>query len=100
MAKIKKVLGAIQSRHMLNSSKRIFGFNLGGFVITLNTQNDYNELIDLLSGLQKKAGIKYEIKESYLDNKGIERHHTLYESYGCAIEIIDEKRFMKCDKNS
>ena len=36
-----------------------FDFELGGFGIEIKNENDYLELVDILEGLQKRAGIKY-----------------------------------------
>lgn len=91
--KIEQILDAIRRRRSLDESKRSFEFELGGFKIKLNNKNDYLELIDILEGLQEKAGMEYKISRYYFDSRGQRQAFTLYSSILCGIIIKDIRRF-------
>ncbi len=99
LLKIKQILDAIQKRHFLNSSRQIFDFELGSFGRELKNENDYLELVDIFEGLQKKAGLKYEIIKFYIDARGRRQNFTLYNSFKCKITITGRKKFENyCNK--
>jgi len=70
-----------------------FDFELGGFGIEIKNENDYLELVDILEGLQKRAGIKYTIEDFYEDYRGRRHPFTIYDSFKCKIIISDPKKF-------
>lgn len=83
MDTVKIILHAIGQRHDLNPAADTFEFELGGLGVPLNNENDYRVVIDALTGLQDKAGIKHEIEQT----------GTLYESFRCKITIADKEKF-------
>jgi len=87
---IKKILEAIQQRRDLNPKAETFDFELGGFGVKLDNENDYFTLIEAFKGLKLEAGIAYEIIDT----------STLYESHKCKIAITDKKKFEKFYKQT
>ena len=77
------ILEAIGQRHELNPAADSFEFELGGFGVLVNNENDYQLVTTALDGLQAKGIIKHEISRS----------GTLYESFKCKITIADKDKF-------
>jgi len=93
LLKIKQILDAILQRLSLNPESQTFEFELGGFHLNIKNENNYLELLDILKGLKIKAGIEYEINDSYTDHRGRKQSITLYDSYKCKVKIVDPDKF-------
>lgn len=88
-----QILDAIKKRLSVNPDERTLEFELGGFGIELNNENDYLDMVNTLNGLKNKAGIEYEIGKFVTDRLDRKQPVTLYDSYGCKIVIKDKKKF-------
>lgn len=88
-----QVLLAIKKRYDLNPKQKELIFEMGGLGVTLNTDNDYFQIIAVLDGLKEKAGIDYIIENTYTDGRGRTQHYTLYEARLCKIRIKNFDKF-------
>ncbi len=95
-----QILLAIKRRYDLNPKQKELIFEVGDLGVTLNTDNDYFEIIAALDGLKEKAGFNYAIEDTYTDRRGRIHHHTLFESRLCKIQIKDIEKFENCCKDS
>ena len=88
-----QILLAIKRRYDLNPKQKELVFEVGGLGVTLNTDNDYFEMIATLDELKEKAGFEYAIENTYTDRRGRIHHYTLFESRLCKIQIKDIEKF-------
>lgn len=95
----KQILLAIKKRYDLNPSQEQLIFEIEGFGVVVNNENNYQEIATAIEGLKEKAGIDYTIENTYTDRLGRTQHHTLYGSRQCKIKITDRKLFEKALKN-
>lgn len=95
-----QILLAIKRRYDLNPKQKELIFEVGGLGVTLNSDNDYLEIIAALDGLKEKAGFDYAIEDTYTDRMGRIQHYTLYESRLCKIKIVNKKKFEETVKDN
>jgi len=88
-----QILLAIKKRYDLNPEQKELIFEVGNLGVTLNTDDDYFEIITALDGLKEKAGFNYAIENTYTDRRGRIHPYTLFESRLCKIQIKDTEKF-------
>jgi len=96
----KQILLALKKRYDLNPKQENLIFELGGFGIKLDNENDYLNIVAALDGLEDNTGIEYVIEKTYNDRRGRIKHHTLYELRLCKIKIVDKKKFKRALEKS